>query len=136
VPSSCTRTSLPAAHSSKSAAKRAFVTRCTSSAEISRTLSRIQSTIGRPATGNSCLGTVSVSGRSRVAYPAARISPFSLGPLVPGREVLRLLFRQLVDRHAHRLELEPGDLAVDLLRDRIDLALQLGRVLDRVLGRK
>src|SRR5207253_7196600 len=129
VPSSWTCTSLPSAQRSKSAAKRALVTRCTSSAEVSRILSWIQSTIGRPPTGRSCFGTVSVSGRSRVAYPAAKINACRSGPLVPRGQVRGLLLGELVDRHAHRLELEARDLAVDLLRNRIHLALELRRVL-------
>ena len=67
VPSSWTRTSLPSAQRSNWSAKRAFVTRCTRSISASCSLSSIQSTIGRPPTGSSCLGTVSVSGCSRVA---------------------------------------------------------------------
>src|SRR5438552_3893854 len=55
------------AERSKSSAKSAFVTRCTSSALVSAIPSRIQSTIGRPPTGRSCFGIESVSGRKRVA---------------------------------------------------------------------
>ena len=49
------------------AANRAFVTRWISSALVSAMRSRIQSTIGRPATGSSGFAIESVSGRSRVA---------------------------------------------------------------------
>src|SRR5262249_31715516 len=52
---------------------------------------------------------------------------------VPRREVLRLLVGEPVDLDAHRLELEPRDLLVDLLRHRIHLLLQARRVLHGVL---
>src|ERR1700687_5839278 len=57
-----------------------------------------------------------------------------LRSLVPARQVLFLRGRQLVDLHTHGLELEPGDLLVDLLRHRVDLLLQLLRVLHHELG--
>ena len=47
-----------------------------------------------------------------------------LGSLVPARQVVRLLVGELIDLDAHRLELEPRDLAVDLLRHTVDLALE------------
>src|SRR5262249_41905287 len=47
-----------------------------------------------------------------------------LGSFVPARKVLGLLLGQLVDVDPHRRELEPGDLAVDLVRHRIDLPLE------------
>ena len=73
VPSSCTVTPPRRfAHSRKSSAKRAFVTSSTLSV-TSATRSQTQSSMGRPPTGRSCLGIESVSGRSRVAYPAARM---------------------------------------------------------------
>src|SRR5439155_17100161 len=142
VPSSCTVTS-SGAQRWKSAAKRWFVTRWISSTPVSRILSRIQSTIGRPPTGRSCFGIDSVSGWRRVAYPAARMSAFTeprprsrSRPFVPRGEVLRLLLGELVDRDLHRLELQAGDLGVDLRRHRIDLPLELRCVLDRVLRRQ
>src|SRR5205814_1587259 len=46
------------------------------------------------------------------------------GAFVPRGEVLRLLLAELVDRDAHRLELQAGDLLVDLHRHRIDLVLE------------
>src|SRR3989442_15772504 len=52
-----------------------------------------------------------------------------LRPFVPRREVLRLLLRERVDLDAHRRELEPGDLLVDLLRHDVDRPLELARVL-------
>src|SRR5437588_117423 len=55
---------------------------------------------------------------------------------VPGREVPRLLLRQRVDVDTHRLELEPRDLAVDLRRHRIDLAVELACVASCVLERE
>src|SRR5262245_11742837 len=53
---------------------------------------------------------------------ATRKCGWSLRALVPRGEVLRLLRGQLVDRDAHRLELEACDLVVDVLRDVVDLA--------------
>src|SRR5581483_6847545 len=41
-------------------------------------------------------------------------SPLS-GTLFPGSQVLLLLVGQVVDTDAHRFELQPGDLTVDLL---------------------
>src|SRR5438067_2462622 len=57
-----------------------------------------------------------------------------LRPFLPRCKVLLLLGRELVDPDAHRLELEPGDLAIDLRRHRIHLLLQLLAVLRHVLG--
>src|SRR5262245_36611864 len=54
---------------------------------------------------------------------SARSVP-GLGPLVPRGEVLRLLLGQPVDVDAHGLELEAGDLVVDLARDVVDAPLQ------------
>src|SRR3954468_21770290 len=56
------------------------------------------------------------------------------GPLVPGGQVLLLERGQLVDVDAHGLELQAGDLLVDVLRHDVDLALELVRVLRDVLG--
>ena len=56
--------------------------------------------------------------------------------LVPRGEVLRLLLGELVDLDAHRLELQPRDLLVDLLRHDVDLPLEVAGVLHRVLGRE
>src|SRR5689334_5310080 len=61
---------------------------------------------------------------------------YGSGAFVPGREVARLLLRQRVDGDAHRLELEPRDLPVDLRRHRIDLAIELARVARRILERE
>src|ERR671925_175605 len=55
------------------------------------------------------------------------------GAFVPRGEIFRLLFRELVDLDAHRVELEPGDLLVDPCRHRVDLALELAGVLHGVL---
>src|SRR4051812_5194862 len=160
VSSSWITTSRSRAQSRKSAAKRSFVTRWISSTSgTSEILSSVQSTIGRPPTGSSGFARFSVSGRSRVAYPAARISAFiegtvpptprrdspsrpaqglslaiALGPLVPRGQVLRLLLGQLVDLDAHRLELQARDLLVDLLGHDVHLPLEAARILDRVLG--
>src|SRR5262249_4107459 len=151
VPSSWTRIgvrpSRPPAQSAKSGAKRAFVTTWTAStSRTASSLSQRESSIGRPASGSSGFGTRSVNGRSRVAYPAARTIAFTgallperpgssrgSGALVPRGEVLSLLLGQRVDLDAHRRQLEAGDLAVDLLRHRVDLPLQLAGMLDREL---
>src|SRR6266511_6003622 len=45
-----------------------------------------------------------------------------LRSLVPRGQVLRLFLRERVDLDAHRLQLEAGDLLVDLLRHGIDLS--------------
>src|SRR5438876_468606 len=58
------------------------------------------------------------------------------GALVPRGEVAGLLLRERVDLDAHRLELEASDLVVDLRRHRIDLAVELARVLRGVLERE
>src|SRR4051812_31041462 len=62
--------------------------------------------------------------------------PERSGALVPRGEVVGLLLRELVDLDAHRLELETGDLLVDLRRHGVDLAVELARVLRRVLERE
>jgi hypothetical protein len=68
VPSSCTATSRPEAHRSKSEALRALVTTWISSTSGTPAIaSRIQSMIGLPATGSSSFAIRSVSGRKRVA---------------------------------------------------------------------
>src|SRR3954470_15054950 len=105
--------------------------------------------MGRPASGSSGLGSCSVNGRSRVAYPAARTTAFTsallperrlvsrgLRALVPRGQVLGLVIREGVDLDAHGRELEPRDLAVDLLRHDIDLLLELTGLLDRELDRE
>src|SRR3984893_4791000 len=56
------------------------------------------------------------------------------GPLFPRGEVLLLRLGELVDAHAHRLELEAGDLGVDVLGHRVHLVLQRLAVLHHVLG--
>src|SRR5215218_5098674 len=93
--------------------------------------------MGRSASGRSIFGNESVRGRSRVAYPAARINAFSgLRTLVPRGQVLLLLGRELVLLDAHCRQLEAGDLGVDLLRHVVDLALERRGVLDDELGRE
>src|SRR5580698_5491648 len=57
-----------------------------------------------------------------------------LRAFVPGGEVLFLVGRELVDLEAHRFELELGDLLVEVLGNRIDLRLEVLRVLDHVFG--
>src|SRR5438445_5115421 len=44
------------------------------------------------------------------------------GPLRPAREVNSLVRSETVYPHAHRFELQARDLAIDLLRTRVDLA--------------
>src|SRR3954467_6714163 len=57
-----------------------------------------------------------------------------LRPFLPRCKVLLLLGRELVDLDAHGLELEPGDLAIDLGGNRVHLLLELLAVLRHVLG--
>src|SRR6185437_1845063 len=59
-----------------------------------------------------------------------------LSAFFPGRKVALLLFGQRVDSDPHRLELEAGDLAVDLVRHVVDAPLQLVVVGGHVLGAK
>src|SRR2546423_1650137 len=137
VPSSWTTT--PAGAQARNAgANFAFVTRCTSSTSSTSPIrSRIQSTIGRPPSSRSGFGRSFVSGYSRVAYPAARMSARrGSGPLVPGGQVFRLLLGELIDGDTERLELEARDLGVDLRRHRVDLALERAGVRDRPLSRE
>src|SRR6476469_221165 len=75
-------------------------------------------------------------GRPPGRPPRGERSARGLGPLVPRGEVAGLLLRELVDLDAHGLELEARDLAVDLRRHRIYLAVELARMLRRVLQRE
>src|ERR1043166_8929854 len=101
---------------------------------------------GVPSTGTSGFGTSYVIGRSRVPRPAARSIAFTnepvfapavrsaayrrcSGALVPARQVLGLLRGQLVDRDAHRLELQLRDVLVDLGWQHVDLPLECRGVL-------
>src|ERR671936_1696942 len=59
-----------------------------------------------------------------------------LGSFVPRGQVARLLLGELVDLDAHRLQLQAGDLAVDLLRHWVDPPLELCCIPDRPLGRE
>src|ERR671919_2381956 len=52
-----------------------------------------------------------------------------LGPGLPRLRVRRLLRRELVNMNAHAEELQASDLAVDLLGNRVDARLELGRML-------
>ena len=56
------------------------------------------------------------------------------GALVPGGEVLGLLLGEGVALDRHRLELEPGDLVVDVLGHHVHLVLEAGVVLHHELG--
>src|SRR6266536_2997404 len=79
------------------------------------------------------------SGSSPLTTPPPPSDKVALGGLrafVPRSEVPRLLFGQLVDVDAHRGELQPGDLAIDLVGHDVDLLLELAGVLHRVLGRE
>src|SRR6266550_1425164 len=57
-------------------------------------------------------------------------------PLFPRREISPLLVRERVDRDAHRVQLEPRHLGVDVLRHVVNLLLEAGRVLGDVLRAK
>src|SRR5947209_13946044 len=52
----------------------------------------------------------------------------------PGREVLALRGRQRVDLHAHRRELEPGNLEIDLAGHSVHPLRQAPAVCDHMLG--
>jgi hypothetical protein len=54
------------------------------------------------------------------------------GAFAPGGEVVLLLRGELVDLHAHGLELELGDLLIEVLGNGVDLILEFLRVLDHV----
>ena len=56
------------------------------------------------------------------------------GPLVSAVDVPLLLVGEDVDLHANRLELQPGDLLVDLLRHRLDALLEPPVVAQRLVG--
>ena len=62
--------------------------------------------------------------------------PQLVRPLVPRGEVEGLLLREHVDLDAHRLELQPGDLLVDVLRDVVDPPLERRGIPDDPLGRE
>src|SRR3954447_11559991 len=57
-------------------------------------------------------------------------------PLLPRVDVALLLGRHLVYVYVERLELESGDLPVDLLGDDINLVLELSMILRDVFGRE
>src|SRR5436853_1376952 len=57
-------------------------------------------------------------------------------PLLPRREISPLLVRERVDRDAHRVQLEPRHLGVDVLRHVVNLLLEAGRVPGDVLRAK
>jgi hypothetical protein len=58
----------------------------------------------------------------------------SRSPLFPRRQILFLLWRQDIDLHTHRPQLDLGDLLIDLLRYRVNGALQFASVVQYVLG--
>src|SRR5690242_10912559 len=82
-----------------------------------------------------CLPPVCLAGDTRASPPAR---PFAIRPLLsqglrgrgvrlsarlPRRQVVLLLRRERVNAHAHRLQLQPRDLVVNLGRDGVDLGL-------------
>src|SRR5687767_1423556 len=92
---------------------------------------------GRLQTETIGLGMSYVIGRNRVPSPAARIIALTergSGALIPARQVLVLSVAELVDLDPLRLELEAGDLVVDLARHDVNLGLQRIVVLRHVLG--
>src|SRR6185436_13729345 len=93
---------------------------------------------GMPSTGTIGFGTSYVKGRSLVPRPAERsialLKGRGSGSLVPAREVLRLLGRELVDRNPHRLELQLRDLLVDLGRKHVHAPVEVVHVLHQILG--
>src|SRR4029077_5640921 len=55
-------------------------------------------------------------------------------PQIPRREVLLLLLGERVDGYAHGLQLEPGDLPIELEGNAVDPFRQRGAALHQVLG--
>src|SRR2546428_4159875 len=68
---------------------------------------------------------------TRTSITAARS-----GPEVPGGEVFLLLGRERVNRHAHCVELEPGDLPIELRRNAVHVLSEHGAALHDELGRE
>src|SRR5690606_10343390 len=58
----------------------------------------------------------------RLSWSAVR----RLSPVLPRVQILALLIGQHIDRDAHAVELELGDLAIDLFRHVVDLLPELG----------
>src|SRR3954467_8124527 len=56
------------------------------------------------------------------------------GPLLPGSEIQLLLRSEPVDPDAHRVQLEPRDLPIDLRGHRVDRLLEASSLLHHVLG--
>src|SRR6187455_2904236 len=76
------------------------------------------------------------AGPSRAGPPASSRNGASSGPFLPRADVARLLVGHGIQLHTQRLQLEAGDLAIDLLRHRVDLWRQLGMLLHGVLRRE
>src|SRR6185437_7225033 len=68
--------------------------------------------------------------------PARSVVVTGLRPVLPGRDVLRLLRGQRVEVDPERGELQPGHLGVDRRWHAVHPMLELRVVLDRVLGRE
>src|SRR5438270_12481261 len=58
------------------------------------------------------------------AAPGARLGEVRLRPFLPGVDVLLLLRGEGVDGNPHRLQLQPGDVGVDLMRDVVHAVLE------------
>src|SRR5215217_8206755 len=80
--------------------------------------------------------TMSSGRRSTELPPNRGLMGEGSGAFVPRSQVARLLLGQLVDLHAGGLELEASDLPIDLLRNDVDLSLELAGVVDDELGRE
>ena len=76
------------------------------------------------------------SGRAERPRATAPCAPLSYVPSSQEARYLACSSVSCVDRDAHRRQLEPGDLLVDLARHRVDLTLERRGVRDGVLGRE
>src|SRR5207247_3347572 len=77
-------------------------------------------------------GVLVVLSRPRWATRTS-ITTAASGPLIPGCEVTLLLGGERVDGHAHRRELEPRDLPVELGRDAMHVLAERRGLLHHVL---
>src|SRR3954463_10877183 len=91
---------------------------------------------GRSSTGTIGFGISKVSGRRRVPRPAARTMAFigRVNLADPARQVRALLVGQLVERYAHRIELEAGYLGVDCRGQRVHAGRQRTALTHERLG--